>query len=102
MLAARKEKIEKQRAAELDAAKALAAKVAETEISIPMQASEDDQLFGSVTARSIAEKLAENGIEVDVQRIKLEEHIKTLGSYEVEVKLHADVAAVVKVWVVRA
>jgi large subunit ribosomal protein L9 len=102
MLAARKEKIEKQRAAELDAAKALAAKVAETEISIPMQASEDDQLFGSVTARSIAEKLAENGIEVDVQRIKLEEPIKTLGSYEVEVKLHADVAAVVKVWVVRA
>jgi large subunit ribosomal protein L9 len=102
MLAARKEKIEKQRAAELEASKALAAKIAETEISIPMQASEDDQLFGSVTARSISEKLAENGIEIDIQRIKLEEPIKTLGSYEVEVKLHADTTAVVKVWVVRA
>ena len=72
------------------------------ELSIAAQASEDDQLFGSVGARTIAEKLAESGYEVEHQKIKLDEPIKQLGSYDVEIKLHHDVNATVKVWVVRA
>ncbi|QSH40208.1 50S ribosomal protein L9 [Lentisphaerota bacterium ZTH] len=102
ILEARKDKIEKQRADELQKAKDLAAKLAENEITIQMQASDDDRLFGSVTARNIMDKLAENDIVVDHQRIKLEEPIRALGSYEVEVKLHGEVTGTVKVWIVRA
>ena len=66
-----------------------------------MQATEDNQLFGSVTARMIAEELAAQGYKIEHSRIKLDPPIKLLGSYEVEVKLHAEVTAKVKVWVVR-
>ena len=102
LLAARQEKIQQRRQEELAAAQALAAKLAEVELCIAAQASEDDQLFGSVGARTIAEKLAESGYEVEHQKIKLDEPIKQLGSYDVEIKLHHDVNATVKVWVVRA
>ncbi|UDQ99219.1 50S ribosomal protein L9 [Lentisphaerota bacterium WC36G] len=98
---ARKEQIEAARKKALEAAEALAAKVNEAEVSITMQASEDNVLFGSVTARMIAEKLAEQDINVDHNAIKLDDHIKELGNYEVVVKLHSQVTATVKVWVVR-
>ena len=66
-----------------------------------MQATEDDQLFGSVTARMIADELSTQGYAVDHTRVKVEPAIKTLGGFDVEVKLHAEVTAKVKVWVVR-
>ena len=97
----RKAQIAARRAQELSDAQALAAKLAEVEISIAMQATEDDQLFGSVTARMIADELAAQGFQIEHSRIKLDPPIKLLGSYEVEVKLHAEVIAKVKVWVVR-
>ena len=100
-LAARKEQIEAARAKAVAAAEAMAAKINEAEVKITMQASEDDVLYGSVTDRVIADNLAAAGIEVDHNAIKLEDHIKELGSYEVPVKLHKDVSATVKVWVVR-
>jgi len=98
---ARREQIEAQRKAELEGAEATAAKLAEAEVSISMQASEDDTLFGSVGRRNIAAVLAEQGIEIDYKKILLEEPIKTLGKFDVKVKLHRDVKAEVKVWVVR-
>lgn len=102
LLEARKGRIEAKRAEELAAAQDLAAKISAVEISIPMQAAADEQLFGSVSPRAIADKLAESGFAVDHSRIRLEAPIKLLGSYQVEVKLHANVKATVKVWVVRA
>ena len=66
-----------------------------------MQATEDDQLFGSVTARMIADELAKLDLAVEHSRIKIEPAIKSLGSFEVEIKLPAEVKASVKVWVVR-
>ena len=78
----------------------LAAKVTEMELSIAMQADEGDQLFGSVTARMVADELAKQGVAVEHGKVKMDP-IKNLGNYEVEVKLHADVTAVLKVWVVR-
>jgi large subunit ribosomal protein L9 len=98
---ARREQIEAQRKTELDAAQALAKQLEEVEISIAMQASEDDTLFGSVTNRVIAEALAEKGIEIDSRRILLEDHIKTLGKFPVDVKLPRGVKSKLNVWVVR-
>jgi len=100
-LEARKEQIEAARAKAKTEAEALAAKINETEVKIAMQASEDNVLFGSVTSRMIADKLAESGIEVDHNSIRLGEHIKELGDVEVAVKLCKDVEAVIKVSVVK-
>ncbi len=101
VLAANKEKIQAKRNDDLKIAQDLAAKISEVEISIPVQASDDNRLFGSVNNRVIAEKLAENGFKIEYQRIMLEEAIKELGKYEVPVKLHADVIATAKLWIVR-
>jgi large subunit ribosomal protein L9 len=101
-LEARRERIEENRRNELEKAKAAAAKIATAEISIAMQASDDDHLFGSVTDRMIADQLIAQGIEVDNNQIKLDEHIKELGMFNVEIKLHHEVTATAKVWVVRA
>ena len=100
LVESRKAMIAERRAKELADAKALAEKIAQVEISISMQATDDDQLFGSVTARMIADELAKQGYAVEHSQVKVEP-IKTLGSFDVEVRLHAEVAATVKVWVVR-
>ena len=89
LIESRKAMIAERRAKELADAKALAEKLAAIEISIAMQATEDDQLFGSVTARMIADELAGQGYAVDHTRVKVEPAIKTLGGFDVEVKLHA-------------
>ena len=102
VLESRRDKNEAQRQKDVAEAKALVGKIAELKVSIPMQASDDDQLFGSVTERVIAEKMAELGVEIDHNRIKLAEPIKTLGEYTAEIKLHHDIATTVQVWVVRA
>ena len=101
LVESRKAIIAERRAKELADAQALAAKLGEAEISIQMQATEDEQLFGSVTPRMIAEELGKQGFAVEHSRVKLDPPIKMLGEYEVEIKLHADVTAKVKVWVVR-
>ena len=101
LIESRKAMIAERRAKELADAKVMAEKLATVELSIAMQATEDDQLFGSVTARMIADELAGQGYAVDHTRVKVEPAIKTLGGFDVEVKLHAEVTAAVKVWVVR-
>ena len=102
VLAANKEKIEAKRRDELVAAQALAAKLMEANIEIAMQASDDNQLFGSVTARNIADALSKAGFQIDHTRITVESPIKAIGEFTVSVKLHHDVTAAVKVNVVRA
>ena len=64
-LEARKEKIEAKRQADLEAAQALSAKIASLDITIPMQASEDGHLFGSVSERTIFETLASMDVKVN-------------------------------------
>ena len=101
LIESRKAQIAARRAAELEAAKALAAKLADVEISIAMQATEDDQLFGSVTSRMVADELAAKEIKIEHSRITIDPPIKTIGSFEADVKLHAEVTAKIKIWVVR-
>jgi large subunit ribosomal protein L9 len=62
---------------------------------------ESGKVFGSVTSMDIENYLKENGIEVDRKRISLEEPIKNLGMFTVPIKLHSEVAAHLKVWVVQ-
>jgi large subunit ribosomal protein L9 len=73
----------------------------ENAITIPMQVGEEDKLFGTVTKEMIAEKLTEKGFNIDKRKIEIEEPIRVLGIYTVNVKLHQHVTAKVKVWVTR-
>jgi len=86
---------------ELRAAEKLAAELEKVSLTIPVKVGEDDRLFGAVTAQMIADALAEKGIQLDKRKIELEEQIKTIGVYEIGVKLHSSVMAKLKVWVVK-
>jgi large subunit ribosomal protein L9 len=61
---------------------------------------EDEKLFGSVTNRDIADQLKKAGIDLDHRVIELDQPVKALGKYEVNVRLQAGVIAVLKFWVV--
>jgi len=90
---------------QIDVAKAEANQVierlAETSVTISKAAGENEKLFGSVTAKEIAEALAAEGIEVDKRRIVIEDPIKALGVYTVQVKLVGGLVGELKVWVVK-
>jgi large subunit ribosomal protein L9 len=62
---------------------------------------ESGKLFGSVTSMDIENYLKENGMEVDRKKISLEEPIKNIGMFTVPIKLHPEVTAHLKVWVVQ-
>jgi large subunit ribosomal protein L9 len=69
-------------------------------VTIPMRVGEEDRLFGSVTSSMLAEELSRQGYEVDRRNIQLHEPIKHLGMFDVPVKLHTNVLATLKVFVV--
>ena len=66
-------------------------------LAIQHAAGEGDKLFGSVTIPEILEKLSESGFILDRKLIRLETPIRTLGEHTIEVRLHQEVSAVVKV-----
>jgi large subunit ribosomal protein L9 len=70
-------------------------------VSISQKAGENDQLFGSVTSKDIAEAIARQGYNVERRQILLEEPIKQLGEYRVPVRLHRDVTIEVPVTVTK-
>jgi len=96
-----KKQAERRTSKELKSSEKLAAELEKVSITIQMQVGEDEKLFGSVTSQMIADQLKEKGFEIDKRIIALEEPIKALGIYTVDVKLHQSVTGKVKVWVVR-
>jgi large subunit ribosomal protein L9 len=96
-----KKQISKKAAKELEAAQKLAQELEKISITIPVKVGEEDKLFGTVTAQMIADSLKEKGYDVDKRKIEIAEPIKSLGIFDVAVKLHSDVTANVKTWVVR-
>lgn len=86
----------------LSGASELKDKLEGTAVSIRRETGEDDRLFGAVTNRDVAEALAAEGVEVDRRSILLEEPIKSIGLFTVPVRLHRDVTANVRVYVIRA
>src|SRR5215831_1842490 len=70
-------------------------------VTIAQKAGENDQLFGSVTAKDVADALAQKNFTIDRRKIHLDEPIKQLGEYKVPVRLHKDVTTEVTVTVVK-
>jgi len=79
----------------------LAEKISHISCSISMRAGEEDKLFGAVTTEAIAKACEAEGIQIDKHIIKLDEPIKKLGVYQVPIKLHPEVTATLKVWIVK-
>jgi large subunit ribosomal protein L9 len=70
-------------------------------VTIAHKAGEQDQLFGSVTAKDIAEALEKRNFTIDRKKIHLDEPIRQLGEFKVPVRLHRDVTIEIGVQVVR-
>ena len=79
----------------------LAKMMAGVSVTIKQKAGENDQLFGSVTSKDIAEALEKQGYTIDRRKIELDEPIKTLGEFKVTLRLHREVPAEITVHVVK-
>ncbi|HJW94337.1 MAG TPA: 50S ribosomal protein L9 [Thermoanaerobaculia bacterium] len=86
--------------AEKDQAQKAAASMEGVKVTIPKRVGEHGNLFGSVTANDIADALTAKGIDVDKRRIELAHPIKSLGTHEIDVRLHREVSAHIHVEVV--
>lgn len=76
-------------------------KLSKISLTFEVQTGKDNKLFGSVTSKDIAEKLATQGVEVDRKKIQLPHPLKELGTFSVAVKLHRDVVPKISVTLVR-
>ena len=79
----------------------LALDLEKASLTAQVRVGEGDRLFGSVTSQNVVELLKEQGHEVDRRMIELEEPIRELGVYNIKIRLHSEVAATVKLWVVK-
>jgi large subunit ribosomal protein L9 len=79
----------------------LADKLSGLSLTISVLVKEEEKLYGSITSQEIASALKDEGIEIDKNTISLAEPIKALGIYEIPVKLHPEVTAKLKLWVVK-
>jgi large subunit ribosomal protein L9 len=86
---------------ELSSAKELADKLSKLEIVFRTKAGENGKLFGSITAKDVAEAIkAQHKIEVDKKKVVLHDAIKALGTYQVEIKVYPEVSAKISVKVI--
>ena len=97
----RKLQLQKEHEERIAVAKAMADKMTKVQLVIKVAAGENDKLYGSVGAQQIVEAAAAEGLELDKNSIVLEDAIHELGSFDIEVKLHAEVRGTLKVKVVR-
>jgi large subunit ribosomal protein L9 len=86
----------KKEAVERGDAQKLSEMLAGVSLELSRKSGENDQLFGSVTSADISEALAAKGFTIDKRKITLAEPIKTIGEFEIPIKLHRDVANSVK------
>jgi large subunit ribosomal protein L9 len=96
-LETRKEKIMVRRMKDKKSAEQVGEKISQMIVNLRRKSGEEDRLYGSVTSRDIAQELEKGGVVIDRRKIVLEEAIRTLGEFEVSVKLYPEVIARLKV-----
>ena len=95
-----KKKIEVKRLKAKEDAEKLKERLADVTITISQKAGEEDKLYGSVTSMDIAAQLEQQGIVIDRKKISLDKPIKTLGEFEVPIRLYPEVIGTIKLVVV--
>jgi large subunit ribosomal protein L9 len=86
---------------ELEQATAAAAQIAGVSVSIARAVGEEGKMYGSVTTKDIEDAFAAAGVKIDRKKIVSADAIKSLGTFEVPIKLHANVTATLKVTVTK-
>ena len=81
-------------------ATAIAQKLEQVALTIARKVGDQDKLYGSVTALDIADALSEKGVRIDRRALVMPEPIKSIGQFEIDVRLHHDVTGKVKLEVV--
>ena len=79
----------------------LAEKLSNVSVTTAVKVGEDEQLYGSVTTQDIAALLEDEGYKIDRKKIVLENPIKALGVYAIEIQLQPEISGTVKLWVVK-
>ena len=92
-----KRQVASQAKQELEQASAAAAQIAGASVSIERQVGEEGKMYGSVTTKDIEDAFAKAGVKLDRKKIVLKDPIKSIGSFEVPIKLHGTVTATLKV-----
>jgi large subunit ribosomal protein L9 len=92
---------EKRELGKQNEAAEIAKKIESVPCTIPVKVSEDEKIYGSVSAQEIADFLKKEGFDVEKRHVDLEDAIKQLGVYTVKINLHKNVSANLKVWVVK-
>ena len=75
----------------------IASKLDKLTLKFELKTSEEDKLFGSVTNQMVADVLLENGYNIEKKDIEIPEPIKNIGNHYVDIYLHKDVVAKIKV-----
>ena len=84
----------------VDEARVMASQLAKVEVTLSVKTGEGGKMFGSVTAKDIADALvAQQGIDLDKRKIELKDAIKSPGTFPVTVKIHPEVSAQIQVHV---
>jgi large subunit ribosomal protein L9 len=87
--------------AELAECRDIADRIGNLSCTVSAKVGEDERLFGSVAASDIVEALRKEGLEIDRRKVVLDAPIKNLGIYSVKIRLHPEVEATLKLWVVK-
>ena len=87
-------------AVDSDEAKIMASQLAKVKVTIPVKVGEEGRVFGAVTAKDISDALKEQRIDIDKKKIEIKEPIKATGSYEVLIRVHPEITAIIEVTVV--
>ncbi|MFH1050721.1 MAG: 50S ribosomal protein L9 [bacterium] len=95
-----KKQYEKLRAFEKADAEKIALQIADLQISIPMKVGEEGRLYGSVTSQMIAQEMELRGYDIDKRQIMIDDTIKSLGVFDVKLRLHSEITANLKIWVI--
>lgn len=85
---------------DIETARSFGLSIEKMSCTIPVKVGENDKLFGSVTTADILASLKQQGMELDKRKILLPEPIRELGVYSIKIRLHPQVEASLKVWVV--
>ncbi|MFW6146877.1 MAG: 50S ribosomal protein L9 [Thermodesulfobacteriota bacterium] len=93
----RRKKILAKRAKDKEEAERVKDKLSEISLKMKVKAGEADKLYGSVTSRDIAQQLEAQGVEVDRRKIVLDEPIRSLGEFQIPIKIHPEVVATITV-----
>jgi large subunit ribosomal protein L9 len=92
-----KRQVASQAKAEIEAASAAAAQLSSASVTITRAVGEEGKMYGSVTTKDIEDAFAAAGVKVDRRKMVLPDAIKSVGTFEVPIKLHSSVTATLKV-----